>query len=91
MALEKAHTAVHPAEVCAKSWPREYIRELCRFSCVFLCHSEDAAGADPEEWCLSQLNERSSGAAHSDCCRFDVTTHASLLETACIEVLAKSE
>ena len=55
LALEKVHSASNPADVCTTALPGDKICELRRFAFVFLCHSENTMGADPEIWSLSQL------------------------------------
>ena len=54
---------VNPAYVCTKALLGGRIQELRRFACVFLCHSEDVTGTDPELQSLSWLDEGSAGGA----------------------------
>ena len=55
--LEKADTAMNPADVCTKALPGNRIRELCRLTRVYLCCSEADMVDDPCEWRLSRLDE----------------------------------
>ena len=59
-AYERVHTAGNAADVSTKALPGERIRELRRLAYVFQCHTEDAIGVAPENWSLSQRNDRSS-------------------------------
>ena len=55
--LEKVGTTMNPADVCTKALPGNRIRELCRLALVYVCCSEGDMGDDPDEWCLSRLDE----------------------------------
>ena len=55
--LEKADTATNPADVCTKALPGNRIRELCRLARVYVCCNGGDMSDDPNEWCLSRLDE----------------------------------
>ena len=79
--LEKVDTATNPADVCTKALPGNRIRELCRLARVYECCSEEDMGDDPDEWCLSRLDElcrgekfeQSCDAESEGACRFDMS------------------
>ena len=55
--LEKVDTATNPADVCTKALPGNRIRELCRLARVYVCCNGGDMSDDPNEWCLSRLDE----------------------------------
>ena len=57
--LEKVDTAMNPADVCTKALPGSRIRELCRLARNGCCSEGDMG--DPDEWCLSRLDELCRG------------------------------
>ena len=52
---------MNPADVCTTALPGNRIRELCRLARVYVCCSEEDMGEDPDEWCLSRLDELCRG------------------------------
>ena len=59
--LEKVDTATNPADVCTKALSGNRIRELCRLARVYARCSEGDVGDDPDEQCLSRLDELCRG------------------------------
>ena len=43
--------------VRARAELQNRIRELCRLARVYVCYDEGTMGDDPNEWCLSRLDE----------------------------------
>ena len=54
---EIVHTVMNPADVCTNALPGDEIQEQCLLTHVYLCHTEDAMGTDPENRSLSQQDE----------------------------------
>ena len=50
-----------PADVCTKALPGNRIREQCPLARVYVCD-------DPDEWCLSRLEELCQGEKFEQSC-----------------------